>query len=61
MHMFQQFYKEFTPELLKDFYAEDKLNLTKLVKHKAEIRVDDGIQKDQNGDKQDNLSETEKK
>lgn len=41
MYMFQQFYKEFTPELLKDFYGNERFKLNKLPKVN-EIKVDDG-------------------
>jgi len=37
MYIFLQFYKEFTPDLLRDFYANEKLNIRLT---KDEIKVD---------------------
>jgi hypothetical protein len=40
--MFQQFYKEFTPDLLTDFFGNDKLKLNKLFEKVNEIKINDG-------------------
>jgi hypothetical protein len=42
MYMFQQFYKEFTPDLLTDFFGNDKLKLNKLFEKVNEIKINDG-------------------
>ena len=39
MYIFLQFYKEFTPDLLRDFYANEKLNIKST---KDRIIVDNG-------------------
>lgn len=42
MYMFQQFYKEFTPDLLSDFFGNDKFRLNELFEKVNEIKIDDG-------------------
>lgn len=39
MHMYLQFYKEFTPDLLHDFYADEKLKIDIGNKPNNEIKV----------------------
>lgn len=42
MYMFQQFYKEFTPDLLSDFFGNDRFRLNELFEKVNEIKIDDG-------------------
>lgn len=42
MYLYLQFYKEFTPDLLQDFYGDDKFPGFRLAKQNQEIRVEEG-------------------
>ena len=42
MHMFFQFYREFTPELLNEFFANEKISSLIVPKPNNKIKVDEG-------------------
>ena len=41
MYLYLQFYKEFTADLLQDFYADDQFPGFTIVKQYQEIKIDD--------------------
>lgn len=40
MYMYLQFYREFTPDLLKEFFGSEKYTRAEMPKHKDTIKVE---------------------